>query len=74
MAVLVELMPKKKPEADAPPGQSAKIHTDVLKMARAIVAIRGGSVTELISDTCRPVFVKLVQEMQRAGEFVPKPD
>jgi hypothetical protein len=50
------------------------IHTDVLKMARAIVGIRGGSVTQLISETCRPEFIRIIQEMQKSGEFLPKPE
>lgn len=74
MAVQVAVMAKKKPDDShpAPQGQAAKIHLDVLKMARAIVGIRGGSVTELISNTCRPEFTKIIQEMQRKGEFIPK--
>lgn len=74
MAVQVQAMPRKKADAETHQGQAAKVHTDVLKMARAIVGIRGGSVTDLISSTCRPVFVKIIQEMQRSGEFLPKPD
>jgi hypothetical protein len=73
VTVQVEAMPKKKnTEPEAPAGQAAKVHLDVLKMARAIVGIRGGSVTQLVSDTCRPAFVRIIQEMQRSGEFLPK--
>lgn len=76
MAATVEAMAKssKQDAESANPGQSAKVHLDVLKMARAIVSIRGGSVTDLISNTCRPAFTKIITEMVKAGEFVPKPD
>lgn len=74
MAVQVQTMPRKKADTEPHQGQAAKVHTDVLKMARAIVGIRGGSVTDLISNTCRPEFVKIIQQMQKAGEFLPKPE
>ncbi len=74
MAAWTTPVAKRNPEAPEPnPGQSARVALDVLKMARAIVAIRGGSVTDLISDTCRPAFAKIIREMQQAGEFLPDP-
>lgn len=77
MAVQVDIMPrKKKPDAEtaAHAGQSAKIPLDVLKMARAVVGIRGGSVSQLIGEICRPALVRMIQDMQKSGEFLPKPE
>lgn len=57
----------------APPKQSVKIDADVVQMARTIVANRGGGMDKLVSDTCRPIFRKLIERMIEAGEMLPEP-
>ena len=51
--------------------QSVRIAGDVVKMARMIDAVRGGGISKIISDTCRPVFAKLLKQMAADGEFEP---
>jgi hypothetical protein len=65
-------MPKKT-ESGPIPEQSVKLAGDVVQMARTVVAARGGAMSTLISDICRPLLQKTIKEMQDRGEFLPKP-
>jgi hypothetical protein len=51
--------------------QSVRLDADVVQMARAIVAIKGGSMAGLISDLARPLLQETVRKMQAKGEFLP---
>jgi hypothetical protein len=53
------------------PDQSAKIHGDVLQMARTVVSVEGGSVTKLLSEICRPVLEKRVKQLIDSGALIP---
>ncbi len=63
---------KKKP-SDKAPTQAAQIPIDILKMARAIVGIRGGSVGTLIAEQARAGLRKIIDDMHKRGEFTNPP-
>ncbi len=70
MAAGVANVPKKN-EPNQPKDQSAKISWDVLRMARVVVSVKGGSVTKLISDLVRPLLARMVKQLQDNGELIP---
>ncbi len=67
MPAQVATMPK-------PQDQSVRIAADVLQMARTIVSVSDVTISELIAETCRPIFRKRIEQLQREGRFLPKPD
>lgn len=72
MAAPVSQMAKKKPEPTNPPDESAKIPADVMRMARIVVAVRGGSISSLIGNLARPGLAKLLKEIHERGELTPR--
>ncbi len=70
-ATLERIVPKKsdKPNTE----QSVKIHGDVVQMARTVVSVRGGSMSDLISNLARPKLLETLEEIQKRGELFPKP-
>jgi hypothetical protein len=41
---------------------SVKLHLDVVESARIVVAYRGGTMTDLLSDVLRPVLAKMERD------------
>lgn len=68
MAIAEALVAKKSTD-DGGKTQAAQIPLEILRMARAIVGIRGGSVSKLIADAARPGLRKIIKEMNERGEL-----
>jgi hypothetical protein len=63
------LMPDDKPKT-----QSVKLATDVVESARVVAALRGVSMTDMISDFLRPTLAKWEsEEIQKRASAMPKP-
>jgi hypothetical protein len=58
-----------KPNVD----QSVRIHGDVVQMARTIVSFEGGSLSDLVSATCREIFRKKIEAAIAANKILPAP-
>jgi len=41
---------------------SVKLHLDVVESARIVVAYRGGTMTDMLSDILRPILAKMERE------------
>jgi hypothetical protein len=48
--------------SEAPETSSVKLHIDVVESARIVVAYRGGTMTDMLSDILRPILAKMERE------------
>lgn len=58
---------KKKSEGPAVPSESVRLHVDIVRMARILVAAHGGTIGNLISDSVRPMFKQQLAELRKRG-------
>ncbi len=61
----------KKKLVNSRPSTSVKLHDDVLEMGRIIASLKKVTITDLISDTLRPLFEEMQQE--EATKLIRKP-
>lgn len=60
--------------AEKPKTLSVKLHMDVIESARIVAAIRGVSMTDMLSDMLRPSLVEMERDelAKRAASTAPK--
>lgn len=63
-----------KPMSEKEKYLSFRVAADVVQMAKTIVAVRGGTISDLISDICRPVLAKKIEQLIKENAFLPKPE
>jgi hypothetical protein len=58
---------------EKPKTQSIKLATDVVELARVIAALRGVSMTDMLSDYLRPTLVQWErEEIKKRSDMMPK--